>query len=186
MWIVIEKISTERDSATKGEPQVYAAYSVWLDEASHSKAEAPIYQSDVLLPETMLPDTVTDFVRDAQGNLLLRRGGMWTQSEYAAECAAHHRKERGHPNADLATETVAVDIVQELKLKHILPHLERADAEGNLRGNGKGGQIREKEQPAPEDKAERQEFKDLIGNGFELLLEREKVVRAEKDKDKAK
>ena len=183
MWVVIEKISTERDSAVKGEPQTYVAFSVWADEASHKKAEPPIYQSDLKLSEGLLPDTVTRFVKDAQGNLWLRRGGFWTPDEYAAEYRAYRRKERGNPNLDLATETVAVNLADELKQKYVLPQLEAADAGGRLSGNGKDARVRDKEQPAPEDKAEKQELKDLVGVGFELLLEREKVKA---DKDKAK
>lgn len=181
MWIVIEKLSTERDSATKGEAQIYLAYSVWSDEASQSKGDAPMYSADCLIGESLLPDTVTRFAKDGLGNYLLRRGGAWTEVEYAVEYRLFKQGRRDNPNAELATETVPLDLVNEVKQKYILPHLERVDAGGKLSGENKNRAVREKEQPAPEDKAEKQELRDLVGVGFELLLEREKSVKANKE-----
>jgi hypothetical protein len=184
MWIVVEKISTERDSALKDDAQLYLAYSVWVDKNSHNRNEPPIYTADCLISERALPDTVTRFAKDAQGNYLLRRGGSWSESEYAAEYRAYREGKRENPNADLATETVPLDIVDKIKTKYILRHLENVDAAGKLSGENKNKAVREKEQPAPKDKAEKSELKSLLGVGFELLLEREKKPKAEKESNK--
>lgn len=176
MWVVVEKLSTEAtsDAASKVNPEVlplvHLAYSVWLTQADHDAQQPPVWQNNHLIHDgdAWLPETKTRFVRDGDGNFVLKDGKTWTEADYIAEIINYRQGKREHPNGDIALETVAVDLVDEIKNKIIKPALEEEFTKGDF--SVRKDFVAEKEVPEPSDKAEKPELKGLVGLGFEIVL----------------